>query len=127
MDFLEKKRYKLTQINPSTIYASFSPLLLRGEEVLSAYQTYEDYVIYTNRRIITMVSQRTDEDTKTTFFTLPYSRILYFSIESIDIVEHNCILNLYFYDLGNIEYEFTGGHNVAKLSHIIGTNIFNFN
>jgi hypothetical protein len=128
MDFLEKKRYKLTQINPSTIYASFSPLLLRGEEVLSAYQTYEDYVIFTNRRIITMVFERNeDNETKTTFFTLPYSRILYFSIESMDLVECDCLLNLNFYDLGNIEYEFTGGHNVARLSHIIGTNIFNFN
>ena len=126
MDFLEKKHYKLGQINPSTIYKSFSPLIMRGEEVLSAYQTYEDYVVFTNRRIITIIQEHNDE-IKTTFSTLPYSRILYFSIESVDLLETSCILNLYFYELGNVEYEFNGCHNMAKISHVIGANIFNFN
>ena len=126
MDFLSKKAYKLSQINPSTIYSSFEPLLLRGEEVLSAYQTHEDYIVFTNRRIISITLER-DEETHTTFFTLPYSRILYFSIESINLLENNCILTINFFNLGNIEYEFVGSHNVAKLSHIIGANIFNYN
>ena len=126
MDFLSKKTYKLSQINPSTIYSSFEPLLLRGEEVLSAYQTHEDYIVFTNRRIISIALER-DEETHTTFFTLPYSRILYFSIESINLLENNCILTINFFNLGNIEYEFVGSHNVAKLSHIIGANIFNYN
>ena len=126
MDFLSKKAYKLSQINPSTIYSSFEPLLLRGEEVLSAYQTHEDYIVFTNRRIISITLER-DEETHTTFFTLPYSRILYFSIESINLLESNCILTINFFNLGNIEYEFVGSHNVAKLSHIIGANIFNYN
>ena len=127
MDFIEKKHYKLMQINPSTIYKTFSEFLLRGEEVISAYQTYEDYVVFTNRRIITIVIERGEQDTKTTFFTLPYSRILYFSIESTDLVEKNYLLNIYFFNLGTIEYEFNGSQNVARLSHIIGANIFNFN
>ena len=126
MDFLSKRTYKLQQINPSTIYNYFSPLIMRGEEVMSAYQTHAEYIVFTNRRVITVVLER-DETTKSTLLTLPYSRILYFSIESIGLLENSCILRLYFYDLGNIEYEFAGSNNVAKLSHIIGANIFNYN
>ena len=126
MDFLSKKAYKLTQINPSTIYRLFEPLIMRGEEVVSAYQTHEDYIVFTNRRIISIALNR-DEETSNTFFILPYSRILYFSIESINLVENNCLLTINFFNLGNVEYEFVGSHNVARLSHIIGANIFNFN
>lgn len=126
MDFLSKKKFKLQQINPSTLHNLISPIILRGEEIISAYQTYSDYVIFTNRRVLTVVLERNDT-TKNTLLTLPYSRILYFSIESKSLLENECVMHLYFLDLGDVEFEFIGSNNVARLSHIIGSNIFNFN
>ena len=126
MDFLPKKKFKLQQINPSTLHNLISPIIMRGEEILSAYQTFEDYVVFTNRRVLTVVLER-NESTKNPLLTLPYSRILYFSIESTGLLENECIMHLYFFDLGDIEFEFIGNNNVARLSHIIGSNIFNYN
>lgn len=126
MDIIPKTKFKLQQINPSTLHNLISPLIMRGEEILSAYQTHSDYVIFTNRRILTVFLER-DELTNNTLLTLPYSRILYFSIESTGLLENECILRLFFFQLGDIEFEFIGHNNVAKLSHIIGSNIFNYN
>lgn len=126
MDIISKTKFKLQQINPSTLHNLISPLIMRGEEILSAYQTHSDYVIFTNRRILIVFLER-NELTCNTLLTLPYSRILYFSIESTGSLENECILHLFFFQLGDIEFEFIGHNNVAKLSHIIGSNIFTYN
>ena len=126
MDFIPKTKFRLSQINPSTLHNLISPLIMRGEEILSAYQTHTDYVIFTNRRVLTVFLER-NESTNNTLLTLPYSRILYFSIESTSSLENECIMHLYFFNIGDIEFEFVGNNNVAKLSHIIGSNIFNYN
>lgn len=101
-------------------YASMvRDLLLTGEEVISAYKAMRDGVVFTNKRII-VVNVQGITGKKKDFTSLPYSKIVAFSVETAGSFDMDSELEMYFSGLGKVKLEFTGQSNVVEISKIIG-------
>lgn len=120
IDFQNGSLFKLKQMNPDSIRGDISPLLVNGEEVLSAYKDIRDYVVFTNKRVLA-VNVQGMTGKKKDFTSLPYSKIQAFSSETSGMFDMDSELELYFSGLGKVKFEFAGATNIVQLSQIIGS------
>lgn len=116
IDFKNKSVFKLKQ-NPS--YAEkVAPLLLDGEEVLDAYKSMRDGVVFTSKRIIA-VNVQGITGSKKDFTSLPYKNIAAYSIETSGTFDLDSELELYFSSLGKVRFEFSGKSRIMEIAHYI--------
>ncbi len=95
-------------------------ILVDNEEIISCYKTIRDYVIFTNKRIITINVQGVTGKKKD-FCTLPYSKIQVFSIETSGILDLDSELDLYFSGLGQVKFKFTENSDIVEIGKIISS------
>lgn len=93
------------------------PLFISDEEFIGEYQAIRDYVIFTNKRIISVNVQGLTGKKKD-FTTLPYSKIQAFSVETSGVLDLDSELELYFSGLGKVKFEFTSGSDIVTLGSI---------
>lgn len=122
IDFQNGSIFKLKQTNPDSVMRDVSPLLVNGEDVLSAYKGLRDYVVFTNKRVIAVNVQGVTGKKKD-FTSLPYSKVQAFSSETAGVFDMDSELELYFSGLGKVKFEFAGTSNIVQLSQIIGSYI----
>lgn len=72
IDFQNKAIIKLSKINAETVMHDITPLLIPGESVIGAYKAMRDYVVFTDKRIISVNVQGVTGKKKD-FTSLPYS------------------------------------------------------
>lgn len=120
IDFQNGSLFKLKQIDPDSVNSDIAPLLVNGEEVLSAYKGMRDYVVFTNKRIIAVNVQGVTGKKKD-FTSLPFSKVQAFSSETAGTFDMDSELELYFSGLGKVKFDFTGSSNIVQLSQIIGS------
>ena len=96
-------------------------LFVDNEKIIGCYKGIRDYVIFTNKRIITINVQGVTGKKKD-FCTLPYSKIQAFSIETAGTLDLDSELDLYFSGIGQIKFKFTSSSNIVE----IGKTISNF-
>jgi hypothetical protein len=116
IDFQNGSVFKLKQNNE---YASIvANLLLPDEKILSAYKALRDGVVFTDKRIIA-VNVQGITGKKKDFTTLPYSKIVAFSVETAGSFDLDSELEMYFSGLGKVKFEFTGETNVIEISKVV--------
>ena len=71
----------LIRIQEKDICKNARALLLDGEQVVGAYKTVRDQVIFTTHRII-MVDMQGVTGTRQQIFVLPYRKVLHFGIQT---------------------------------------------
>lgn len=120
IDFENGTIIKLSKAGDAGAVKDVEPLLVQGESVLSVYKGIRDYVMFTNKRIISVNVQGVTGKKKD-FTSLPYSKIQAFSVETNGHFDLDSELELYFSSLGKITFEFAGGSNIADIGKIIGT------
>ena len=76
-------------------------MLINGEQVLSAYQTIRDFVVFTNKRVIS-VNVQGMTGKKKDYTSLPYSKISAFSVETLGVFDLDSELEMYFSGLGKM-------------------------
>ena len=54
IDFANGTFIKLKQINPNVIVKDISPLLIYDEQIIGAYKGVRDYVVFTDKRVISV-------------------------------------------------------------------------
>lgn len=118
IDFKNGTYLKLTQVKPETISKDILPLLINGEEILSAYKTIRDYVVFTNKRVIT-VNVQGMTGKKKDYTSLPYAKISAFSVETAGVLDLDSELEMYFSGLGKVKLEFAGHNNIVQIGRII--------
>ena len=119
IDFQNGTFLKLKQTNPEPLLKQVGALLVNGEEVLSAYQTIRDFVMFTNKRVIAVNVQGLTGKKKD-FTSLPYSKVSAFSVETAGTLDMDSELELYLSGLGKVKFEFTGESNIVEIGKIIG-------
>ena len=75
MEFRDKPMENLIRIQEKDICKNARALLLDGEQVVGAYKTVRDQVIFTTHRII-MVDMQGVTGTRQQIFVLPYKKVL---------------------------------------------------
>lgn len=94
------------------------PLLVKGEELISVYRAMRDYIVFTNKRIIS-VNVQGFTGKKKDFTTLPYSKVQAFSIETAGVLDLDSELELWFSGLGKVKFEFTGQSDIVLIGQLI--------
>jgi hypothetical protein len=121
IDFNNKGFFKLKQNNE---YAqNVSALLLDGEQVLEAYKSMRDGVVFTNKRIIA-VNVQGITGSKKDYTSLPYKNIVAYSVETAGTFDLDSELEIYFSALGKVKFEFTGKTAIVEISKLISAHIF---
>jgi hypothetical protein len=117
IDFKNGTFFKLKESNE---YASMvSELLIPGERVLNAFRAMRDGVVFTDKRVIA-VNVQGITGKKRDFTSLPYSKIVAFSVETAGTLDLDAELELYFSGLGKVKFDFTGKTNIVEIAKVIG-------
>lgn len=119
IDFKNGSVFKLKKTGGFKNEKSIVPLFVAGEEFIGEYQAVRDYVVFTNKRIIS-VNVQGMTGKKKDFTILPYAKIQVFSVETAGILDMDSELELYFSSLGKVKFEFTGANDIIQIGRIIG-------
>ena len=120
IDFQNKSIIKLSKINPDSVAGNVAPLFVPGETIIGAYKAMRDYIVFTDKRIISVNVQGVTGKKKD-FTSLPYSKIQVFSVETAGTLDLDSELELYFSGLGKVKFEFSGANDIVKLGQLIGS------
>ena len=121
VDFKNASFFKLKETNLTEAEELVLPILLDGEEIFNAFRGIRDYVLFTDKRIISVNVQGVT-GTKKDFTTLPYSHIQSFSVETAGVLDLDSELTLYF-SFGTVKFEFKSSFDIKSFSKFIGNYI----
>lgn len=95
-------------------------ILIDGKQLLCAFKTVRDQVLFTNKRIITVDVQGVTGK-RQEVSTLPYSKIQYFSIQTPGFAElvPDSEMELFFSNGFMARFEFKGNTNIVALGKVI--------
>ena len=119
IDFQNAKYIKLRPVRPEKFLKVIQSILIPGEHIAASFQSIRDYVVFTDRRLITVNIQGVT-GLKQDFTSLPYKRVQAISIESAGLLDLDSELTLWFSGLGLVHLEFTGGSDVDAICRLIG-------
>ena len=122
IDFNNSAFLKMKLVNPTMLMPDIQPLLINGEQVLSAYKAMRDYCVFTNKRVISVNVQGVTGKKKD-FTSLPYSKVSAYSVETAGTLDMDSELELYFSGVGKVKFEFTGQSNIIQIGQMISAYI----
>lgn len=120
VNFNQDSVWNLKPIRVDAVKGEVNGLLIGGEEVVMAFQTVRDQLIFTNKRIIAVDVQGITGKRKS-FSTMPYSKIQYFSIQTPGFGEliPDSELFVMFSNTFTAKFEFKGGVDIGKIGRMI--------
>lgn len=118
IDFKNGAIFKLKKDQNARI-SDIEKILVPGETVLGSYTAMRDYVVFTDKRVIS-VNVQGMTGKKKDFTSLPYSKISAFSVETSGVFDLDSELEMYFSGLGKVHFEFSGGSDIEAIGKAIG-------
>lgn len=118
IDFKDAKYLKLRSVDNHSFAAKLQPILIDGEDIISTYKTVRDGVVFTNKRIIA-INVQGNIGKKVDYTSLPYSKIQAFSVETADVFDLDCELELWFSGLGKVKFNFVSTCDVSEICRMI--------
>lgn len=120
VNFNQNSVFNLRQIDVNEVRSEVSGLFVMGEEVVMAFKTVRDQLVFTNKRIISIDVQGITGKRKS-YSSLPYSKIQYFSIQTQGFLElfPDSELFLMFNNGFTAKFEFKGNVDIGKIGRII--------
>lgn len=120
INFNQNSVFKLKPIETALVMDEVDGLLVRDEQVIYAFQTIRDQLVFTDKRIIAIDVQGLT-GRKKSFSIMPYSKVQYFSIQTPGFVElfPDCELFLMFSSGFTARFEFKGKVDIGQIGRII--------
>ena len=120
VNFNQDSVWNLKPIRVDAVKGEVNGLLIGGEEVVMAFQTVRDQLLFTNKRIIAVDVQGITGKRKS-FSTMPYSKIQYFSIQTPGFGEliPDSELFIMFSNTFTAKFEFKGGVDIGRIGRMI--------
>lgn len=120
INFNQDSVWNLRPIKIEAIRDDVNGLLIDGEQIVAAFQTVRDQLVFTDGRIITIDVQGL-VGKKKTFSSLPYSKVQFFSIETPGFMElfSDTELLLMFSNGFTAKFEFRGSVDIGLISRAI--------
>lgn len=116
---IDFKNGMLFKLKENAEYATkVTALLLPDEIIVGSYKAMRDGVVFTDKRIIAINVQGITGK-KIDYSSLPYSKIVAFSVETAGSFDLDSELELYFSGLGKVKFDFTGESNIIEISKLI--------
>lgn len=120
INFNKDSVFNLKPIDVSEVRTDVSGLLVGGEDIVAAFKTVRDQMVFTNKRIIAIDVQGITGRQKS-FATLPYSRIQFFTIQTPGFLEvfSDSEMEIMFSNGFTAKFEFKGNVDIGKVGRII--------
>jgi len=120
INFNNNSVWNLRPIEVSVVKNEVTGLLIDGEEIVLAFKTVRDQLIFTNKRIISVDIQGVTGARKS-YSSMPYSKIQFFTIQTPGFVEiiPDSELILTFANGFTAKFEFKGNVDIGKIGRMI--------
>lgn len=122
INFNTNSVFNLKPIDPNLVRNEVQGLMIQGEQVMYAFQTVRDQLVFTNMRIIAIDVQGITGKRKS-FATMPYSKIQYFEIQTPGFMElfPDSELFLMFSSGFTAKFEFKGKVDIGAIGRLISS------
>ena len=120
IDFKNGTFVKLKQTDPGALGQNLYAQLLPDEKIISAYKGIRDYVVFTDKRFISVNVQGLTGK-KQDFTSMPYKKISVFSVETAGTLDLDSELELYFSGVGKVKFEFSGRCDIVEIGKLIAS------
>ncbi len=120
INFNKETVFNLKPIDVANVRDEVHGLLIDGEEILSAFKTVRDQLVFTNKRIISIDVQGFTGRRKS-FASMPYANVQFFTIQTPGFAEifPDSELFLTFTNGFVARFEFRGNVDIGKIGRII--------
>lgn len=118
IDFQNGDFLKLRRVGNEDVGSTVQRLLLPDEEIVAVFKTVRDRVIFTDRRVIAVNIQGATGK-KQDITSLPYRKILAYSIETSGVLDVDSELELLFGGAGRVRFEFYGSGHIEEIGHAL--------
>ena len=120
VNFNQDSVFNLKPISNDEVRGEVDGLLIADEKVEFAFKTIRDQLVFTNKRIISIDVQGITGKRKS-FATMPYSKILYFSIQTPGFMElfPDSELFVMFTNGFTAKFEFKGAVDIGKIGRML--------
>ena len=108
----------LKAINFNDIRKEVFELLANGENIVSAFKTVRDQVVFTDKRIF-VINVQGVTGKKVAYFSYPYSKVQYFGIETAGLLDIDSELIVTFSNGTVLQFDFKSNVNIKQISQII--------
>ena len=124
MEFCDKPMENLIRLQEKDICKNINALLLEGEQIVGAYKTVRDQVVFTSHRII-MVDMQGVTGTRQQLFVLPYRKVLHYGIQTAGFGDplQASQLTVCFADGHEAKFGFIGQKDLFQVANAISARI----
>ena len=116
-NLLNLRAIKLSEVRPEV-----PELMMNGEQMMQAFMTMRDQVIFTDRRIF-VVNVQGITGKKISYFSYPYSKVIYFGIETAGVLDVDSELVLAFANGARLQFDFKTNVDIHQISMLISNYI----
>ncbi|MBR6913296.1 MAG: PH domain-containing protein [Treponema sp.] len=112
--------FNLKPIDISEVRPEISALIVSGEEIVMAFKTVRDQLVFTNKRIIS-VDVQGFTGTRKSYTTLPYSKIQFYAVQTPGLLElvPDSELEIVFTNGFVAHFEIKGSCDIIKICRVI--------
>ena len=120
INFNQNSAWNLKPIRVESVRSEVEGLLINDEEVMMAFQTVRDQLLFTNKRIISIDIQGITGKRKS-YSSMPYSKVQFFSIQTTGFLEliPDSELDIMFSNGFTAKFEFKGGVDIGRIGRMI--------
>ena len=108
----------LREISPAEVKEAALQLLVPGEEVVAAFKTIRDQVLFTTKRIF-VINVQGVTGKKTSYLSYPYSKIQYYGIETAGVLDIDSELKVTFHDGSELQFDFRSRVDIKRINALI--------
>lgn len=116
----DSNTFNLKEIDVSKVRGEVLDFFVAGEEVVAAFETIRDQVVFTNKRIF-VVNVQGITGKKRAYISYPYSKIQYFGVETAGVLDIDSELFLAFNDGRSLSFDFKTSVDIMSISKIISS------
>lgn len=124
INFNKDSVINLRPIDPKDVNPVVRNMLVQNETIVAVFKTIRDQLVFTTKRIISIDSQGITGK-RTSFASLPYKTIQYYSIQTPGFMEivPDAELEICFANGVNAKFEFKGNTNIFNIDKAISTHV----
>ncbi len=114
----DSNTFNLKEINIENVRKEVINFLLKDEDIIQAFETIRDQVIFTTKRIF-VINVQGITGKKIAYISYPYSKIQYFGIETAGMLDIDSELIIAFNDGNKLSFDFKKGVDIIEISKTI--------
>ena len=119
---INKEGINEEEISLKEVRPEVPTLLVNGENMVKAFQTVRDQVVFTDKRIF-VVNVQGITGKKVSYFSYPYSKVQYFGIETAGVLDIDSEIIFAFSNGARLQFDFKSKVDIHKISMMVSNYI----